>query len=206
MTIAGKLSEMQMDALREISNIGLGHAATSLAEMLASKIGMGVPHAEFISFDRAIQIVGGYEKLVSCVSQKLDGDITGIVFYIFDETSTYRLVDMLMGLEEGTTTWLDEMAMSTINEIGNIMTGAFISAISDFANLRISNSVPIFAFDMLAAILTSLVIAVGRPEEDNVLAIETQLFRDDKKISGHFFLLAEPESITKLLTALGLEA
>ncbi len=199
------LSQLHMDALREIGNIGMGHAATSLAELLDTKIGMEVPHADFISLEKAIEIIGGYEELVSCVSLKLNGDVKGIVFYIFSETSTYRLVDMLMGHEENTTTELDEMATSTISEIGNILTGAFVSAISNFTKMRIHTSVPIFAFDMLAAVFISLILETGRPEDDNVLAIETQLFKDDKEVSGHFFLVAEPDSISKLFTALGLE-
>lgn len=202
----GKLSEMQLDALQEISNIGLGHAATALAEMLDSKIGMGVPKSSFVAFDKVIDIIGGYEELISCVSLQLEGDIKGIVFYIFNEQSTYSLVDMLMGFADGTTVELDEMATSTINEIGNILTGSFISAITDFTHLRINPSTPIFAFDMLAAVFTSLVIEYGQSEGDNILTIETQLFRDDQKVSGHFFLMSDPESIEKLLIALGIEA
>jgi chemotaxis protein CheC len=198
------LSELHMDALREISNIGLGHAATSLAEMLDSKIGMGVPQANFISFEKVLEIIGGYEELVSCVSLKLEGDIRGIVLYIFNEASTYGLVDMLMGLEDGTTFELDDMAASTIKEIGNILTGSFISAIGDFTNLKVYPSTPIFAFDMLAAVFTSLIIVSDQPEGDNVLIIETEIFRDDKKVSGYFFLLSDPASIKKLFIALGI--
>ena len=201
----GSLSKIQMDALQEIGNIGMGHAATSLAEMLDSRIDMGVPHADFISLEEVINIIGGYEELVSCVSLKLNGDVKGIVFYIFNEASTYRLLDMLMGQGENTTTELDDMARSTINEIGNILTGAFVSAIGNFTDLRINTSVPIFAFDMLAAVFTSLILETGRMGEENVLTIETQLFKDDREVSGHFFLLAEPKSITKLFSALGLE-
>ncbi|WP_347491366.1 chemotaxis protein CheC [Desulfoscipio sp. XC116] len=206
MSETGKLSEMQLDALQEISNIGLGHAATSLAEMLESRIGMGVPRTSFVTFEKVIDIIGGYEELISCVSLQLAGDIKGIVFYIFNEKSTYSLVDMLMDLEDGTTVELDEMATSTINEIGNILTGSFISAITDFTNLSVTSSTPIFAFDMLAAVFTSLVIESGRSEGDNILTIETQLFRDDQKVSGYFFLMPEPESIKRLLLALGIEA
>lgn len=205
MFISNKLTELQIDALREISNIGLGHAATSLAEMLERKIGMGVPHANFISMEEVIDILGGYEELVSCVSLELDGDIKGIVFYIFNKSSTYKLVDMLMGFEDGTTNGLDDMATSTINEIGNILTGSFISAISNFTNLKIIPSTPIFAFDMLAAIFTSLITVSGQPEGDNVLTIKTEMYRDDRKINGFFFLMPEPESFKKLFTALGLE-
>lgn len=200
------LSDLQMDALQEISNIGLGHAATSLAEMADKKIVMGVPKASFISFNKVIEVIGGYEELVSCVSFTLDGDIKGTVFYIFKENSTYKLVDMLMNTEEGTTTELDELAISIIKEIGNILTGSFISAISDFTQLQIRPLTPIFAFDMLAAVFTSLVVSSNQPEGDDILSIETPIFRDDYKISGHFFLLANPYSIRELFVALDIEA
>lgn len=196
---------MEMDALREISNIGMGHAATSLSDMLNSRIGMAVPQASFISFEKVIEIIGGYEELVSCVSLYLSGDVKGIVFFIFDESSTYRLVDMLTGQENSPAGMLDEIAASTINEIGNILTGAFVSAISNLTELRIITSVPIFAFDMLAAVFTSLMLETGRPVEDSVLTIETQLLKEDKEVRGFFFLLAESESITRLFAALGLE-
>ena len=199
------LSKMQMDALQEIGNIGMGHAATSLSEMLHSKINMGVPQASFITFEKVIEIIGGYEELVSCVSLYLSGDVKGIVFFIFDESSTYRLVEMMTGLGGSPTDMLDEIATSTINEIGNILTGAFVTAISNLTELRINTSVPIFAFDMLAAVFTSLMLETGRPVEDSVLTIETQLLREDKEVRGHFFLLAETESITRLFAALGLE-
>ncbi len=199
------LSQMEMDALREIGNIGMGHAATSLSEMLDSRIDMAVPQVSFISFEKVIEIIGGYEELVSCVSLYLNGDVQGIVFFIFDESSTYRLVDMLTGQENSHSGMLDEIAASTINEIGNILTGAFVSAISNLTELRINTSVPIFAFDMLAAVFTSLMLETGRPVEDSVMTIETQLFKEDKEVRGYFFLLAEAESITRLFAALGLE-
>jgi len=205
MFVSDKFTELQIDALREISNIGLGHAVTSLAEMLEGKIGMDVPHANFISMEEVIEILGGYEELVSCVSLELDGDIQGSVFYIFNKSSTYKLVDMLMGFEGGITNELDDMAISTINEIGNILTGSFISAISDFTNLKVIPSPPIFAFDMLAAIFTSLITVSGQPEGDNVLTIKTEMYRDDRIINGFFFLMPDPVSYEKLFFALGIE-
>lgn len=201
-----QLSRMQMDALQEIGNIGLGHAATSLSELLESRINMDVPRAGFISYEQVIELIGGYEKPVSCVSLSLGGDVKGLVFYIFDETSTLKLLEMLVGLDDHTASGLDSMAMSTIKEIGNIMTGAFVTAIGNFTGLKIKTSVPIFAYDMLAAVFTSLILENGRPEEENILAIETKLFRNDQEVSGYFFLLAEPESISMLFSALGLES
>ncbi len=200
-----ELSSIHMDALREISNIGMGNAVTSLAQLLDMKINMDVFLATFMPFEDTVQLVGGYEELVSCVSVRLSGEVPGMVLFLFNEESTYNLVDLLMGLEPGTTTYLDEMSQSAVKEVGNVLAGSFITAINSLTNLDIQPSVPMLAYDMLGAILTSLMVASGRAE-DQVLILETKLFQDNsvKNINGHFFLLTEPGSIGKLFEALGL--
>lgn len=198
-----ELSASELDALQEISNIGMGNAVTSLAQLINQRVDMRVPRAYFLSFEEVIALVGGYEELVACVSLRLLGDAPGIILYLFDEKSAYRLVDLLMGLPPGTTGALDEMAESAVKEVGNVLTGSFVSAIGQMTGLRMITAVPLFAFDMLGAILSSLLVAAGRVE-DSVLVIETELFpHQNGRIKGHFFLLTEPGSVTKLMSALG---
>lgn len=198
-----EMSPMDLDALKEISNIGMGNALTSLSQLVNQKINMSVPQAGFFSLDKVISLVGGEEKLVSCVSLRVLGDVRGTVMFVFDEPSTYTLVDFLMGQPEGTTTALDEMGESAVKEVGNVLTGSFTNAIGMMSQLKMITTVPVFAFDMLGAILTSIMIAIGRVE-DKVLVIENELFQANKKVTGHFFFLAEPDAIDKLLGALGL--
>lgn len=199
------LSSMHLDALREISNIGMGNAVTSLSQLLDMRINMDVFLATFMPFEETVQLVGGYEELVSCVSVRLTGEVPGIVLFLFNEDSTFNLIDLLMGVKPGTTKDLDEFGESAVKEVGNILAGSFITAINSMTNLEIQPSVPMLAYDMLGAILTSLMVASGRTEEQ-VLVLETKLFQEDstKDINGHFFLLTEPGSIGKLLEALGL--
>lgn len=198
------LNETQLDALREIGNIGIGNAVTSLAQLINHRINMKVPKACFLDFEKVIELVGGYEELVSCVGLRLLGDIPGMVLFVFSELGTYSMVDMLMGLEVGSTSELDDMGQSAVKEVGNVLTGSFISAISKMSNMRMVTTVPIFAFDMLGAVLTSFMIASGRVE-DKVLVIETELFQElDSRIKGHFFLLTEPGSIQQLFASLGI--
>lgn len=196
-------SSPELDALQEISNIGMGNAASSLAQLINRRVDMRVPWAYFLSFEEVVGLVGGYEELVACVSLRLLGDVPGVVLYLFEEQSTYRLVDLLLGLPPGTTAGLDEMAESAIKEIGNVLTGSFVSAISQMTGLRMITAVPLFAFDMLGAVLSSLLVAAGRVEEE-VLVIETELFpHQDGSVKGHFFLLTEPGALARLMTALG---
>lgn len=199
------LSANQMDALREISNIGMGNALTSLACLVNRRIDMKVPVATFLSFEETVELVGGAEELVSCVSVRITGDVPGIVLFVFNSESTLKLVDMLMGLELGTTESLDDIGQSAVMEVGNVLTGSYVSAINSLTSLEMKSAVPLFAYDMLGAILTSLMVASGNVE-DQVLVIETKLFQEQEgaKISGHFFMLTEPGSIETLFSALGL--
>lgn len=197
------LSDFHLDVLREISNIGMGNAVTSLAQLLDRRINMNVPLAGFVPFEETISMVGGPEELVSCVSLRISGDVPGVVLFVFDSRSTYGLVDLLMGKEPGATGELDEISESAVKEIGNVLTGSFIAATCQLTQLNMVTTVPMFAFDMLGAILTSLMVASGQVEEQ-VLVIQTKLFQErETDINGHFFLLTEPGSIQKLFNALG---
>ncbi len=200
----GELSANELDALQEISNIGMGNAVTSLAQLINRRVDMRVPRAYFLSLEEIVTVVGGYEELVACISLRLLGDAPGIILYLFDEKSVYRLVDLLLGLPSGTTSVLDEMGQSAAMEVGNVLTGSFVSAISQMTGLHMITAVPLFAYDMLGAVLSSLMVAAGRVE-DSVLVIETELFpHQDDHIKGHFFLLMEPDSVGRLMSALGL--
>ena len=199
-----QLDAVHLDALREIGNIGIGNALTSLAQLLGGKVTMGVPRATFLPLEEIIEGIGGYEELVSCVYMQVTGDVPGTVLFVFDERSTYRLVDLLTGQAPGTTAGLDEMGASAVREVGNILSGAFVGAIETMTGLAVRTGVPMLGFDMLGAVLSTSVIAAGYTE-DQVLLIETVMVREGgEEIRGHFFLLTQPEVLDRLFAALEL--
>ncbi len=199
----GEMSDFQMDALQEISNIGLGNAATALAELLQKKVVIDVPKACFLELEQVFPLVGGLEEVVSCVNLSLEGDIKGTVLFIFAEQSTYNLIDMLLGQESGSTRELDDMGESAVEEIGNVLTGSFLNAIGGMTGLTMTTSVPMFAFDMMGAILSASLVAGGH-WDDKVLVIETLFFQNTEQIKGHFFLVPETGSLKTLFQALGM--
>ncbi|AQS59800.1 chemotaxis protein CheC [Desulforamulus ferrireducens] len=198
-----QLTETHLDVLKEIGNIGLGNAATALATMVNKRIDMAVPQSKFLSMDELMDIIGGLEEVVSCVSLRLEGDVPGQILFLFNIKSTFNLVDMLMGMEQGTTQELDEMGESVVKEIGNVLTGSFLSAIGTMTGLNLIPTVPMFATDMLGAVLSTSLVAGGYVEE-NILMIETLLFEDQEQIKGHFFLITEQDSLKTLFSSLGL--
>jgi len=195
------LDDIQLDALRETCNIGLGHVSTALATMTGKKIDMAVPRASFLPLEDAVYIGGEPEKEVSCINLPITGDIPGLVIFMFDAPSTFMLIDMITGLSEGTTGELDEMSRSIIRETGNILAGSFISAIGNLTSLKMYAEVPELAFDMLGATLSSVLIEYNYTD-DKLLLIETIIGEFDRQIKGFFFFMTSPENLEKLFKAL----
>lgn len=197
------LTDTHMDVLKEIGNIGLGNAATALATMVNKRIDMAVPQSKFLSLEEVLQLIGGLEEVVSCVSLGLEGDVPGQILFLFNQDSTFNLIDMLMGFDKGTTQHMDEMGESVVKEIGNVLTGSFLGAIGTMTGLNMIPTVPMFATDMLGAVLSASMVAGGYVA-DHILMIETVLFEDQESIRGHFFLITEQGSLDTLFNSLGL--
>lgn len=196
------MDNMHYDLLRELGNIGAGNATTALAQMLNKKLDMKVPKVDLVGFDRLPSIVCGEEELVVAIYLMLDDDVEGSMMFLLPEPSAHSLVNQLMGRPADDADAFTEMDMSALQEIGNIITGSYLSALSSLTNLTIGASVPYVAIDMAAAILSVPAIEFGKIG-DKALLIETE-FGDEIMINGYFILIPALESYDKILTSLGL--
>ncbi len=196
------LSGLQIDALREIGNIGAGNAATALAKLIQRKINMSVPRAGIMPFNKIFSLVGGEEEQVACVNFMVEGDAPAQILFVLSPKGAFSLVDMLTGQEVGSTRKLDDLGMSALQEAGNILTSSFVNAFADFTKLKFIPSVPAFAFDMVGAVISSALLEGGYFADD-MLVIETQFSDEDILIESHFFLLPKVESLKKILQTLG---
>lgn len=199
-----RFSSTEIDVLQEIGNIGVGNAATALASILQARVNIALPQVAFLELEEAINLVGGLEQPVTCVNLQVDGDLTAVLLFIFEQNSACDLVELLMGYEKGTLTALDEMGNSAVMEIGNILTGSFIGAIAGMTGLRLVPSVPVLAHDMLGALFADAVASSGYPD-DRVLCIQASflgaLNRD--QVDSHLILIPEVDSLKRLFEALG---
>lgn len=196
------MDTMHYDLLRELGNIGAGNATTALAQMLNKKLDMKVPQVDLVGFDKLPSIVCGEEELVVAIYLMLDDDVEGSMMFLLPEASAHSLVNQLMGRPAGDKEAFTEMDMSALQEIGNIITGSYLSALSSLTSLTIGASVPYVAIDMAAAILSVPAIEFGKIG-DKALLIETE-FGDEIMINGYFILIPALESYDKILTSLGL--
>lgn len=196
------MDSMHYDLLKELGNIGAGNATTALAQMLNKKLDMKVPRVDLVGFDKLPSVICGEEELVVGIYLMLSDDVDGSMMFLMPEDSAHSLVDQLMGRAQGSKEPFSEMDYSALQEIGNIITGSYLSALSTLTKLTIGASVPYIAVDMAAAILSVPAIEFGKVG-DKALLIETA-FGDDITINGYFILIPALDSYDKILTSLGL--
>lgn len=196
-----KLNDHMLDILKEIGNIGAGNAATALASMIDTKVDMEVPNVMVLEFDDVSTILGGEENLVVGIYFELSGDITGNMMFALDLDSSKNLSDILYSRER-LEKELDEMDMSVLSEIGNILASSYANSLAQLTGLDIFISIPSIAIDMSAAILSVPAIQFGLIA-DHALMIETVFKEGKDRVSGNFFLLPELESFKKILISLG---
>lgn len=192
-----ELTPLQLDALKEVANIGTGNAATALSQLINAKIDMTVPSVNLVPFQE-IFLASGDEVVVGVIIRVL-GDCPGNILFLFEKETAFNLVETLTGLKED---FLSEMGNSVICEIGNIVSGSYMNAIAKFTNLALTPSVPAISYDMLGAILSTTFIESGQ-FDDFVLDIETMFMQDKIQIKGHFYYIPMPGSLEQILQALG---
>lgn len=196
-----KFGDFQFDVLREIGNIGAGHAATALSKLMQKEIDMKVPQVSIIPFDKVADCVGGPETVVVTVFLRVEGDSPGNMFFILDMDSAKHLLFQITGIEKDVYEW-GELEVSALHEIGNILTGSYLSSLADFTHLNMQPSVPALAVDMAGAILSYGLIALGQAG-DFALTIDTAFFEGNEKVKGNFFLIPDPDSLPILFRSLG---
>lgn len=199
----GELNAMEFDVLKEIGNIGAGNATTALSQLINAKIDMKVPNVELLGFKDLADIIGGPENLIVGILLTLEGQIDGMMMFMLEQDSAHHVVNMIMGREINSFEDFSEMDLSALNEIGNIIAGAYLSAISTLTNMTITSSVPYMSIDMAGAILSVPAIEFGKIS-DKALVIKTQVYEDDRAVNGYFVLIPTLESYSKIMASLGL--
>lgn len=197
-----KLTELQIDALKEASTIGSGHAVTALSQLLDKKIMITVPEVKVIPVKEVPEILGDPEAPVTAACLRILGDASGHILLLFPQSSALDLVDLILKQPIGSTKELSEMGESVLKEVGNILTGSYLCALTEFLGISLLHSVPSLAFDMIGAILDSIAIEMQQ-ETNYALCIETEFMETNTSIvRGYFLLIPDPSSLRLILKAL----
>jgi len=199
------LKTIQLDALRETANIGAGHAATALSQMTGSTIMIKVPAISVAGLSELATQFSPEEEPVAAVMMHMLGDLTGRTLLVFPKPTVLRLAELMLRRPIGSSVAFSEMETSAIKEAGNILSGAYMNALSDFLGMLLLPSPPSLVIDMSSAVLSS---AFGEfaPDPDAILCVESEFLLTELKqtLRGFFLLLPDPASLQVMLRALRL--
>lgn len=205
-----KITSFHLDVLKEIGNIGAAHAATALSSLLNTKIDMQVPAVEMVSINEMVERGGGAEQIVAGTYLQIEGDAEGGMFFILPIEQAHRFIRRLIHDDhfDFYNSGDNSLGISAMQELGNILAGSYLSALSDFTGLKIFPTPPELSVDMFGAIISFGLIELSQVS-DHVIVIDTSIFEEtmdkENQVNGHFFLLPNPDSFTAIFKSLGVE-
>jgi chemotaxis protein CheC len=198
------LKALQLDALREVANIGAGHAATALSQLTHRRIMISVPEINIARLEEVPGLIGDPQEVVAAVLMHMLGDLTGRTLLMFPVPVGRQLCDMLLKRPLGTTKEFETIEQSCIKEAGNILSGAYMNALSEFMGMLLLPSVPSLVVDLSAAVLTTTYLNFGH-DRDFVFCVETEFNIDAQDgLRGHFLLLPDLASLKAIFDAIRL--
>ena len=190
------INNQQIDILAEIINVASGNAATSLSKLLNKEINMTCPSVTIRKFEDVANDLGGNEELVIATLLKVIGDISGNVLMIVkDNDADFIAKELLEGLYEE---YDEDMALSVIQEIGNILGNAYLISMGEFLNCNLLSSVPYLSVDMLFPVLTSSYIDANQVD-DYIIDARCTLFQNDVEFKLNIFFILPSYSIKKII-------
>jgi len=198
MTDLKNLNEVELDILKELGNIGTGHAATALSKLLNKDVDLSVPNVKIGEIKHlSSEFIGDVVAGVIIALQDLEENRSGYLYIMFPEKSARKIAGDLFGMEE-----LDEeMYASIIMEVGNILSSSFCDASADFMDIILLPSPPNFAVDVPTAVIDSVLSQMAE-KSDHIILFETSL-SSDPDVEIYLAMLPEPCMLDNMMKILG---
>jgi len=191
------ISKFEKDQLMETMTIGAGNASAALSKLADKIVEVAVPDVFVGRVEEVPEFFGDLGKVVTAVLVKISGDAPGIMLLVFSPESALSMARIL---NEGGRDMLMEINRSALREVGNIVSGHCLAAISKFIDLKLIQSVPDSATDMLGSVTDSLIAEIGT-SFDTVLSFQIRFNVRGEDISGRFLFIFDPTATARILEA-----
>ena len=198
------LSDVQLDVMREIGNIGAGNACTALSGLIGTPIDMSVPRVQLMGVDSTSEYLGGGDAEVLGIRIDVKADLTGMMFHIVNKRFAERLISTFYPKTLNSIADIDEMDMSVISEMGNITSGAYANALATLSGYVVDIGTPTLGGKSVSEILRIPIetfVSVG----DKILVVDEQFIIDSEKLTSNMILVLEGDSLNKLFDKLGVQ-
>ncbi|MDR9757547.1 MAG: chemotaxis protein CheC [Thermacetogeniaceae bacterium] len=198
-----RLNNVQLDAIKEVGNIGAGNAATALSKLIKTRVEMSVPDIKILPFSRITATIGGPDAHVTAIYYTIKGQAPGTLLFLIPIIDARKITDVLLNKDIGHDQLsFDEMERSALTELGNILAGSFLNALNMFTSIHFVPTVPALCIDMVGAILGSVLTNLGMVS-DYVLFIKTDFKYLGNHALGNLYFLPEAEALQVILESLG---
>ena len=198
------LSDVHLDVLKEICNIGSGNAASSLSTMFGISINIEIPGIDLYEINDAIEKLGGAETVKAGLLLPITTDLNGMIMFLFTYDFANLLIKTLIGTELNSLDEIDEMGLSMLNEVSNIAAAAFINAIASMTGMTINLSPPSSTVDMVGAIMNVPAVYFANVS-DKILLMENHFDCEGLQAPANILLIPDIESLERLMTRLSIE-
>lgn len=198
------LTPIQLDVLKEVGNIGSGNASAALSNMINKNVKVEMPHVKIVSFQEATDQSGGVERVVAGTMSRMSGGMEGMILLLMDRDFVDTVIKAFFHHEVEGLLKLNDTEISALTEIGNIMCGAYVSAIGQLSGIEVKLDSPRFHVDMMGALMSVPVIEFGQVG-DKILYIDKKLSIDGEQMNSKLFLIPTIDSLQKLMRKLGIE-
>lgn len=197
-----EFSRIQLDAFREISSMAAAHAAISFSTMLGDRVDITVPNVLIEPLNTVPVFLGGPGNLTGVVSFLIGGQIKGTLLLVFSASEALKLIHVLTGEKAAGMAEVSEMGISAIKEFGNIITGSYVRVLADGLKMRISHSVPGFAYDMIGAIFDEILAHISY-KAGHAIIMESKFAIKRGSYGGHLVFILAPKDLDEIIRPLG---
>ena len=184
-------------------NIGTGNAITSLAQMMGIPLDISSPSLHLAQVQEIYTLLEQSQEVETGILVEIKGEITGMFLFFLNESFTNIVLDEILEKRERNILELDDLERSLLSELGNIMCGSYIRALSALMDMDIDVSVPEICVDMGGAIL-SVPLARIMSKSADILLIENQFQINHHSFSGRILFFPDPECLEPILMKLGI--
>lgn len=190
---------LQLDGLKEIMNIGGGNAATSISELIQQTIDMRVPNLSILSYPDLYQQIIQEDVEVHAVVCPIQGDFKGVFLFIITDESAQKIAQLMMG----NTPITEELKLSAVTELTNIVANSFLEAIDRFLNVNLHATLPLNQYDYFGAIISSVYMALDQ-YDDQIMIIRNEFYYAKERLDASLFFIPEEGVLDHLVQALGI--
>jgi chemotaxis protein CheC len=200
-----KINSVQLDALREIGNIGAGHAATSLSGMINQKVMIDVCRADLMNVTDMGRIFNQVQGDILDIQLGFSGRIKGSIHYVMSKEGALDFMDMFKAGPDSIDKKSTAIDLTDLNERGSRLLTAYLNAISDLAQFSLVAASPAARYAHVVSCASEILSKQHDAAHKMVFCIETAFIAVGKKVTVYFLFLTDQQGFELIFKHLGVE-